>query len=96
MFDTHTLVLSAKSISYLDSNDNNIDTLIVKWNGEFITIPTDSKVKWRMDTGTREIVIERTDDINTVKVTMAGLVEVDTRIVRIEAEENIVHNYRCH
>lgn len=91
IFENHTLDLSAKTVSHWDSDDSKIDALIVKWNGESITIPSD---EWTTETETRQVVIERTDDINTVKVTVSGLVEVDARVVPIGAEENRVHNYQ--
>ncbi|PIN14050.1 hypothetical protein CDL12_13320 [Handroanthus impetiginosus] len=91
MFDSHTLVLAAKKVSKWD---DNADALIVKWNDESINIPTDGEAEWRANNREREVVIERTDDINTVRVTVLGLVEMDIRVTPITAEENRVHNYQ--
>ncbi|GFQ04068.1 hypothetical protein PHJA_002550700 [Phtheirospermum japonicum] len=91
MFDTHTLVVAAKKVSHWD---NNVDALVVKWNGETVIVPTDGEAEWRGNSGKRGVVIERTDDINTVRVTVQGLVETDIRVVPIGAEENRVHNYQ--
>ena len=40
-----------------------------------------------------EVVIEITDDTNTVKVTATGLVEMDVKATPIGEKENKVHNY---
>ena len=38
MFDTHTLVITASRLSHCD---DKINSLIVKWDGEDVNIPTD-------------------------------------------------------
>lgn len=91
MFDAHTLVLAAKKVSHWKNNE---DALIVKWNGESVTMPTDGEAEWRVDTRERQVVVERTDDINTVRVTVSGLLEMDIRVAPIGDEENRVHNYQ--
>nr|GMD14211.1 Root_cap domain-containing protein [Ipomoea batatas] len=91
MFDTHTLVLAAKRVS---NWDDNVDSLTVKWDGETINVPTEGEAEWRVSTGDREVVIERTDDVNTVKMTVSGLVELAVKVVPIGEEENRVHNYQ--
>lgn len=87
----HTLVLAAKRVSRWD---NSVDAFIMRWDGEDVTIPTDGEAEWRTNSGEREVVVERTDDTNTVKVTVNGLVEVDVRVIPIGEEENRVHNYQ--
>lgn len=91
MFDTHTLVLAAKRVS---NWDDNVDSLTVNWDGETINVPTEGEAEWRVSTGDREVVIERTDDVNTVKMTVSGLVELAVKVVPIGEEENRVHNYQ--
>ncbi|XP_042509179.1 uncharacterized protein LOC122084819 [Macadamia integrifolia] len=91
MFDSHTLVITAKRVTHWD---NNIDALIVHWDGETVQIPTDEEAEWRSSGGDREVVIERTDDTNSVRVTVAGLVEMDVKVTPIGAKENRVHNYQ--
>lgn len=91
MFDTHILLLAARKVSHWN---NNVDALIVKWNDDSISIPTDGEAEWRVAAGEREVVIERTDDTNTVRVTISGLLEMDLRVTPIGEVENRVHNYQ--
>lgn len=70
MFDTHTLVIAAKRVSKWD---DNFDALTVKWNGQTVdNIPTDGDAEWRANGEEREVVVERTDDTNTVRVQVAN------------------------
>ncbi|XP_027173664.1 uncharacterized protein LOC113773256 [Coffea eugenioides] len=91
MFDTHTLVLAAKRVSRWD---DKVDALIAKWDNEMINIPTDGEAEWKINTGNRVVVVERTDDHNTVRATVSGLVQVDVRVTPIGEQENKVHNYQ--
>ncbi|TYH09937.1 hypothetical protein ES288_A07G137400v1 [Gossypium darwinii] len=92
MFDRHTLVLAAKRVSQWD---DSFDALIVRWDGEEVNVPTDGEAEWRaMGSDEREVVIERTDKANGVKVTVAGLVELNVKVRAIGEEENKVHNYQ--
>ncbi|KAK9279852.1 hypothetical protein L1049_013534 [Liquidambar formosana] len=91
MFDTHTLVIAAKRVS---NWDDNVDSLIVRWDSEAVHIPTDGEAEWRINGKEREVVVERTDDANSVRVTVEGLVEMDIRVTPIGKEENRAHNYQ--
>ena len=91
MFDTHTLVLAAKRVSQWD---DSFDALTVRWDGEAVNIPTDGEAEWRTNSEEREVVVERTDDTNSVKVTVAGLVELNVKVSAIGEQENKVHNYQ--
>ncbi|KAK1373612.1 Late embryogenesis abundant (LEA) protein-related [Heracleum sosnowskyi] len=91
MFDSHTLVLAAKRVTKWD---DKVESLTVKWDGEDVSIPTDGEAEWRINTENREVVIERTDDTNSVKVTVDGLVEMNVRVTPIGEKENKVHNYQ--
>ncbi|KHN32078.1 hypothetical protein glysoja_028873 [Glycine soja] len=42
----------------------------------------------------REVVVERTDETNSVRVTVSGLVELDIGVKPIGEQENKVHNYQ--
>ncbi|KAF6167915.1 hypothetical protein GIB67_027693 [Kingdonia uniflora] len=70
MFDSYTLVLSSKRISVWD---DKVDALISRWDGKLIEIPTHEEAEWRTNDGGREVVVERTDDTNSVRVTATGL-----------------------
>ncbi|XP_076907142.1 uncharacterized protein LOC143563498 [Bidens hawaiensis] len=91
MFDTHTLVISAKKATQWDES---VDSLIVKWDGEEVTVPFDGDAEWKTDTGEREVVIERTDDVNAVKVTVEGLVSVNMKAGPVTKEDDKAHNYQ--
>ncbi|OVA18098.1 Root cap [Macleaya cordata] len=90
MFDTHNLVLAAKRVSKWD---NSVDSLIIRWDGDTVEVPTDGEAEWRINDGVRDVVVERTDDTNSVRVTVSGLVEIDIKVTPIGAEENRVHKY---
>lgn len=60
-------------------------------DGETVYIPED---EWRTQAGSRKVVVERIDELNSVKVTLYGLVEMKIRVRPIGKEENKVHNYQ--
>ncbi|KAI3901394.1 hypothetical protein MKW92_037476, partial [Papaver armeniacum] len=92
LFGNHNLVLAAKRVSYWD---DKVDSLIGQWNGENINIPTNGEAEWRITAdGNREVIVERTADTNSVRVTVTGLVEMDVRVTPIGDEENCVHKYQ--
>ncbi|XP_059429446.1 uncharacterized protein LOC132163253 [Corylus avellana] len=91
MFDTHTIVIAAKTVS---NWDDNVDALIVSWDGEAVDNATDGEAEWRTNGEEREVVVERTDDANSIRVTIARLVEIDIRVRPIGEKENRVHNYQ--
>lgn len=91
MFDSHNLIIAANKVSHWD---DNVDSLNVRWDGEAINIPTDGEAEWRSDSEERQVVVERTDDTNAMKVTVAGLLEMDIKVRPIGKHENKVHNYQ--
>lgn len=90
MFDTHTLVIAANRVSHWD---DNVDALTVRWDDQTVDVPIDGEAEWRIN-DEREVVLERTDDTNSVRVTVSGLLEMDVKIRPIGAEENRTHNYQ--
>ncbi|KAK9158313.1 hypothetical protein Scep_004887 [Stephania cephalantha] len=90
-FDSHTLILAAKKVSHWDAA---VDNLIVRWDGDTVQVPTDGEAEWRTNEDRREVVVERTDDANSVRVSVSGLLEMDVKVTPIGAEENRVHNYQ--
>ncbi|KAL5711438.1 hypothetical protein ACHQM5_021894 [Ranunculus cassubicifolius] len=92
MFDSHNLVLAAKRVSHWD---DSVDALIIRWDGQTIEIPTDGEAEWHANTeDSREVIVERTDDRNSVKVVVTGLLELYVKVTPIGAEENKAHNYQ--
>lgn len=88
MFESHTLVIAANKVAQWD---DNVEALSIRWDGETVYIPED---EWSTRAGARKVVVERTDELNSVKVTVYGLVEMKIRVRPIEKEENRVHNYQ--
>lgn len=92
MFDTHTLVIAARRISQWQ---DNIDAMVVTWDGESVSVPTEGETEWKSVTEQqREVTIERTDDLNTLRVEVSGIVEMAIKIRPIGADENRLHNYQ--
>ncbi|GKV28826.1 hypothetical protein SLEP1_g37824 [Rubroshorea leprosula] len=91
MFDSHTLVIAANRVAQWD---DNVDALSIKWDGQAIEIPTEGNAEWKAESGEREVAVERTDNTNSVKVTVTGLLEMDVRVRPIGEKENKVHNYQ--
>ncbi|CAL8999502.1 unnamed protein product [Prunus brigantina] len=90
MFDTHTLVIAAKRVSKWD---DKVDALMVKWDGEAINIPTNGEAEWRTSDEDREVIVERTDDTNYVRVIVTGIVDIAIRVRPIGEKEDRVHHY---
>ncbi|XP_042381787.1 uncharacterized protein LOC121974689 [Zingiber officinale] len=104
IFDSHVLVVAAKPVAKWD---DRLDALAVLWDGEEVDLPADGDAEWRralpesngeeideiIEVGQREVVVERTADRNSAKVTVSGLVEMDVKVVPITAEEDRAHNY---
>ncbi|KAJ8651115.1 hypothetical protein MRB53_004138 [Persea americana] len=94
MFDNHTLIISANRVAEWD---DNVDALSIKLDGEEVVIPTDGDAEWQImsnEEGGREVVIERTDETNSIKATITGFVEMDVKVTPIGDEENRIHNYQ--
>ncbi|KAK1309348.1 hypothetical protein QJS10_CPA09g02085 [Acorus calamus] len=94
MFDSHTLVVSAKRVSKWNDSD---DALFIQWDGQEVSVPTNEEAEWRAppseEYSKREVVVERTDITNSVKVTVEGLLEMDIKVTPIGEEEDRVHGY---
>lgn len=92
MFDSHSFVIAAKKVSFWDES---VDSLVVRWNGEEVEVPTGGEAEWRINLEEREVVVERTDDErNNVRVTVSGIVQMDVKVRPIGMEEDRVHNYQ--
>lgn len=95
MFDSHSLVVAAQRVTKWD---DSVDSLVLRWDGDTITLPTEGDAEWRVmsdvDGGGREVVVERTDETNSIEVTIAGLVSMDVKVTPIGEKENRIHNYQ--
>ncbi|VVB16738.1 unnamed protein product [Arabis nemorensis] len=78
----------------VSSWDDSVDSLIVRWNGEEVEVPTDGEAEWRINLEEREVVVERTDERNNVRVTVSRIVQMDIKVRAIGKEEDRVHNYQ--
>lgn len=99
MFESHTLVLAARRVAKWD---DSFDALAFRWDGKEVDVPTDGEAEWQTRTGggrvegevEREVVVERTAETNSVRITVSGLVEMDVKVVPITEQEDRVHGYR--
>ncbi|GLU19004.1 hypothetical protein SLE2022_352750 [Rubroshorea leprosula] len=91
MFDSHKLVVSANRVSQWD---DDVDALSIRWDGEAIEISAEGDAEWKANGGEREVVVERTDNTNSMKVTVTGLLEMNVKVRPIGEKENKVHNYQ--
>ncbi|XP_058103657.1 uncharacterized protein LOC131247293 [Magnolia sinica] len=94
LFDSHNLIISAKHVAKWD---DNVDALTISWDQREVVIPTDGEAEWRIMSekdGGREVSIERTDEFNSVRITISGLVEMDVKVTPIGEAENRAHNYQ--
>ncbi|KAM0944925.1 hypothetical protein DsansV1_C10g0097051 [Dioscorea sansibarensis] len=101
MFESHTLVIAAKRVAVWD---DHVDALALRWDGREVLVPTDGDAEWRSvdeaaediisSNKEREVVVERTDEANAIRVTVSGLVEMDVKVTPIGDEENRSHGYR--
>ncbi|WOL18070.1 hypothetical protein Cni_G26863 [Canna indica] len=93
MFDSHALVVAARKVA---AWDDRFDALAVRWDGTEVVVPADGEAEWRApkEEGAREVVVERTGESNSVRVTVAGLLEMDVKVVPITEEEDRAHGYR--
>lgn len=57
-------------------------------------VPTEGEAEWRINLEEREIVVERTDERNNVRVTYLVFFQMDIKIRPIRKEEDRVHNYQ--
>ncbi|VVB16739.1 unnamed protein product [Arabis nemorensis] len=92
MFENHKLVITANRVSQWDEKD---DAFTLRFDDELITLPEDEQSEWKAISGrNREIIIERTDERNSVRVLVSGLVQMDIKVRPIGKEEDRVHNYQ--
>ncbi|KAK8596008.1 hypothetical protein V6N13_000672 [Hibiscus sabdariffa] len=92
MFDSHTLVIAANRVSHWD---DNVDALSISWDGETVNVPNAGEAEWRNGNDEeRRVLVERTDDRNSIRVKISGLVEMYIRVRPIGKEENRVHKYQ--
>nr|AAL06922.1 AT5g60530/muf9_180 [Arabidopsis thaliana] len=92
MFENHKLVITANRVNQWDETS---DAFTIRYDGELITLPEDEQSEWREISGQKkDIIIERTDERNSVRVLVSDLVQMDIRVRPIGKEENRVHNYQ--
>ncbi|KAL5711437.1 hypothetical protein ACHQM5_021893 [Ranunculus cassubicifolius] len=92
MFDTHTLVVSAKKVSEWHES---VDALVISYDGEIVDVPMEGDAEWHASTNNgREVIIERTNSTNSVKISITDLLEVNVKVRAIGSDENRVHKYQ--
>lgn len=88
LFESDSLVVAARRVAVWD---DSVEVLSLLFDGAAIALPAESDGEWRSQTG--KVVVERTSEANSVRVTVSGLVEMEVRAVGIGEEENRTHGY---
>ncbi|KAI0491281.1 hypothetical protein KFK09_025541 [Dendrobium nobile] len=88
MFESHSLVIAARRVAVWD---DSVDVLSLLFDGVAIALPIESDGEWRSQTG--EVVVERTSEANSVRMTVHEMLEMEVRAVGIGEEENRTHGY---
>lgn len=92
LFDSHALVVAARKVA---AWDDRVDALALRWDGKEVVVSADDgDGEWRAEDAEREVVVERTGEANSMRVAVAGVVEMDVKVVPITKEEDIAHGYR--
>ncbi|KAJ0733693.1 hypothetical protein HanPI659440_Chr11g0411171 [Helianthus annuus] len=88
LFNSHTFSLEAtKSATW----DGEIDHLKFAYDGEEISLPIGGLSTWK--SREEEIKVERTSGLNSVMVTIPGVVEILANVVPVTAEDDRIHGY---
>ncbi|KAG0475965.1 hypothetical protein HPP92_012806 [Vanilla planifolia] len=90
MFESHALVVGARRVAEWNSAE---DGLYLQWDGVPVELPSDAEAEWRVTVGGREVAVERTAETNSVRLAVAGLVEMDVKVVPVGEAENRTHGY---
>lgn len=88
LFESDSLVVAARRVAVWD---DSVEVLSLLFDGAPVALPAESDGEWRSQTG--KVVVERTSEANSVRVTVSGLVEMEVRAVGIGEEENRTHGY---
>lgn len=78
MYDSQSLVVAAKRVSVWD---DAVDAFTVKFDGIDVDIPVDGEAEWRKEDSDREVIIERTDDTNNLRISVSGIVEINVKVI---------------
>ncbi|KAI3675426.1 hypothetical protein L1987_85016 [Smallanthus sonchifolius] len=88
LFNSHTFSLEAtKSATW----DTGIDHLKFSYDGEHISLPVGGLSTWK--SRDEEIKVERTSGVNSVMVTVPGVVEILANVVPVTAVDDRIHGY---
>nr|XP_043622998.1 uncharacterized protein LOC122594632 [Erigeron canadensis] len=89
LFNSHSFSLEAtKSATW----DSEIDHLKFSFDGEEISLPTGGLSTWKSPND--EVKIERTSAVNSIIVTVPGVVEILANVVPVTAEDDKIHGYK--
>lgn len=89
LFKSHKLSIEAAKAAKWD---NNIDHLNISFNGDEVVLPQDALSSWKSQEN--EVIVERTSSVNSVIISLPGVVEIGVSVVPITKEEDRVHNYQ--
>ncbi|XP_071725869.1 uncharacterized protein [Rutidosis leptorrhynchoides] len=89
LFNSHTFSLEAtKSATW----DNEIDHLKFSYDNEDISLPIGGFSTWKSSDD--QVKVERTSAVNSVMVTVEGVVEILANVVPVTAEDDKIHSYK--
>ncbi|KAL8209033.1 hypothetical protein R6Q57_008445 [Mikania cordata] len=89
LFNSHSFSIEAtKSATW----DDEIDHLKFLYDGEHVSLPVGGLSTWKSPDN--EIKVERTSGLNSVMVTIPGVVEILANVVPVTAEDDRIHGYK--
>ncbi|KAI3865375.1 hypothetical protein MKX03_016415 [Papaver bracteatum] len=89
MFDSHTFSVEARKVAKWD---NEVDQLEFSYDGKTLVIPEIHLPGWKSPE--QDLIVERTSNKNSVKITLTDFVEISINIVPVTKEDNKVHDYQ--
>ncbi|KAJ3708671.1 hypothetical protein LUZ61_012376 [Rhynchospora tenuis] len=72
--------------------DDDVDRIVITFDGECIEIPTETKAEW-VPVTVPSLFITRTSDTNGIMVELRGIFTITANAVPITKEESEIHNY---
>ncbi|KAL4186047.1 hypothetical protein AMTRI_Chr09g12280 [Amborella trichopoda] len=89
MFGEHTFTLGASKTAKWD---DDADHLFFSFDSRPLSLPEGHRAEWSAPDSL--LTVERTSTVNSVSVSLPGIMEISVSIVPITEEDNRVHNYQ--
>lgn len=88
MFASHTFTLEARRV---ETWNETTDHLSITLDGTPFQLPEGHLSKWNSEDD--ELLIERTERVNSVMITVNGVAEISASVVPITEEDDRIHRY---